>query len=44
MAQEGMLKKTDIISIRIDSKLVELLRNKSSEQNISLNTLINHLI
>ena len=44
MAQEGMLKKTDIISIRIDSKLGELLRNKSSEQKISLNTLINHLL
>jgi len=44
MAQEGMLKKTDIISIRVDSKLSELLHNKSSEQKISLNTLINHLL
>ena len=44
MAQEGILKKTDIISIRINSELSELLHNKSAEQKISLNTLINHLL
>jgi len=32
MAQEGILKKTDIISIRINSELSELLHNKSAEQ------------
>jgi len=44
MAQEGMLKKTDIISIRINSELSKTLHNKSAEQKISLNTLINHLL
>ena len=43
MAQE-VLKKTDIISIRIDSQLSRTLHEKSAEQKISLNTLINHLL
>ncbi len=44
MAQQGMLKKTEIISVRIDSELSKKLHDKSEEQRISLNTLINHLL
>jgi len=39
-----MLKKTDNISIRIDSELNNKLHEKCIEQKISLNTLINHLL
>jgi len=38
------LKKTDNISIRIDSDLSNKLHEKCIEQKISLNTLINHLL
>jgi len=44
MAQQGMLKKSEIISVRIDSDLSQKLHDKSEEQRISLNTLINHLL
>jgi len=46
VAQHGykILKKTDIISIRIDPKLSKTLHEKSEEKKISLNTLINHLL
>ena len=39
-----VLKKTDNISIRIDSDLRNKLHEKCTEQKISLNTLINHLL
>jgi hypothetical protein len=39
-----MLKKTDNVSIRIDSDLSSKLHEKCLEQKISLNTLINHLL
>lgn len=39
-----VLKKTDNISIRIDSHLRNQLQEKCKEQKISLNTLINHLL
>lgn len=39
-----VLKKTDNISIRIDSDLRNKLHDKCTEQKISLNTLINHLL
>lgn len=42
--RERMLKKTDNISIRIDSDLRNKLHEKCFEQKISLNTLINHLL
>jgi len=38
------LKKTDNVSIRIDSDLSSKLHEKCIEQKISLNTLINHLL
>lgn len=46
LAEQGykILKKTDIISIRIDPELNSKLHEKSEEQKISLNTLINHLL
>ena len=44
MAQQGILKKTEIISVRIDSELSKKLHDKSEEQRISLNALINHLL
>ena len=44
-AQENrILKKTDNISIRIDSDLSNKLHEKCIEQKISLNTLINHIL
>lgn len=42
--EKQMLKKTDNVSIRIDSDLSEKLHKKCKEQKISLNTLINHLL
>ena len=39
-----ILKKTDNVSIRIDSDLSNKLHEKCIEQKISLNTLINHLL
>ncbi len=42
--ENKILKKTDNISIRIDSDLSNKLHEKSMEQKISLNTLINHLL
>ncbi|MFB5611013.1 MAG: hypothetical protein ACE5RT_04330 [Nitrosopumilaceae archaeon] len=42
MAQ--VLKKTDIISIRMDSNLSSKLHEKSDEQKVSLNTLINNML
>ena len=42
--ENGSLKKTDNISIRIDSELSNKLHEKSIEQQISLNNLINHLL
>ena len=42
--KERILKKTDNVSIRIDSKLRNKLHEKCIEQKISLNTLINHLL
>jgi len=42
--QERILKKTDNVSIRIDSKLSDKLHEKCQEQKISLNTLINHIL
>jgi hypothetical protein len=42
--QERVLKKTDNVSIRIDSKLSNKLHEKCEEQKISLNTLINHIL
>ncbi len=44
MQRDRMLKKTDNVSIRIDSDLRNKLHEKCSEQKISLNTLINHLL
>ena len=38
------MKKTDNVSIRIDSKLSSKLHEKCQEQKISLNTLINHIL
>lgn len=42
--RERLLRKTDNISIRIDSDLSDKLQKKRIEQKISLNTLINHLL
>ena len=42
--EKQLLKKTDNISIRIDSDLSSKLHEKCIEQKISLNTLINHLL
>ena len=42
--EKQMLKKTDNVSIRIDSDLSNKLHEKCQEQKISLNTLINHLL
>ena len=46
MASQGykVLKKSEIISIRVDSDLDNKLHEKCEEQKISLNTLINHLL
>ena len=43
MTQE-MLKKTNIVSIRMDSNLSNKLHEKSAEQKVSLNTLINNML
>lgn len=42
--EKQILKKTDNVSIRIDSDLSNKLHEKCMEQKISLNTLINHLL
>lgn len=42
--EKQILKKTDNVSIRIDSDLSNKLHEKCQEQKISLNTLINHLL
>lgn len=42
--EKQILKKTDNVSIRIDSDLSSKLHEKCIEQKISLNTLINHLL
>ncbi len=42
--EREMLRKTDNVSIRIDSDLSNKLHKKCIEQKISLNTLINHLL
>jgi hypothetical protein len=42
--EKQMLKKTDNVSIRIDSDLSNKLHEKCLEQKISLNTLINHML
>ena len=42
--EKQILKKTDNVSIRIDSDLSDKLHKKCAEQKISLNTLINHLL
>ena len=42
--EKQLLKKTDNVSIRIDSDLSNKLHEKCLEQKISLNTLINHLL
>ncbi len=42
--ENRILKKTDNVSIRIDSKLSSKLHEKCEEQKISLNTLINHIL
>jgi len=42
--EKQMLKKTDNVSIRIDSDLSNKLHEKCQDQKISLNTLINHLL
>ncbi len=42
--EKQLLKKTDNVSIRIDSDLSNKLHEKCIEQKISLNTLINHLL
>jgi len=39
-----VMKKTDIISIRMDSNLSNRLHKKSEEQKVSLNTLINNML
>lgn len=44
LQENGILRKTDNVSIRIDSDLSNKLHEKSNEQKISLNTLINHLL
>lgn len=44
LQENRILKKTDNVSIRIDSKLSEKLHEKCEEQKISLNTLINHIL
>ena len=44
MQEKQILKKTDNVSIRIDSDLSDKLHKKCMEQKISLNTLINHLL
>ncbi|MEX0863165.1 hypothetical protein [Nitrosopumilus sp.] len=42
--EKQILKKTDNVSIRIDSDLSNKLHEKCLEQKISLNTLINHIL
>ena len=44
LQEKQILKKTDNVSIRIDSDLSNKLHEKCIEQKISLNTLINHLL
>ncbi|MEK0336552.1 MAG: hypothetical protein QQN46_04580 [Nitrosopumilus sp.] len=44
LQENRILKKTDNVSIRIDSKLSRKLHEKCEEQKISLNTLINHIL
>jgi len=44
LQENSVLKKTDNISIRINSKLSSKLHEKCEEQKISLNTLINHIL
>lgn len=44
LQEKQILKKTDNVSIRIDSELSRKLHEKCQEQQISLNTLINHLL
>ena len=44
LQEKQMLKKTDNISIRIDSDLSKKLHEQCEDQKISLNTLINHLL
>ncbi len=44
LQENRILKKTDNVSIRIDSKLSAKLHEKCEEQKISLNTLINHIL
>lgn len=44
LQEKQLLKKTDNVSIRIDSELSNKLHEKCLEQKISLNTLINHLL
>jgi hypothetical protein len=44
LEENRILKKTDNISIRIDSNLSDKLHEKCIEQKISLNTLINHIL
>ena len=44
LQEKQLLKKTDNVSIRIDSELSSKLHEKCLEQKISLNTLINHLL
>jgi len=44
LQENRVLKKTDNVSIRIDSKLSSKLHEKCEEQKISLNTLINHIL
>ena len=44
LQENRVLKKTDNVSIRIDSKLSTKLHEKCEEQKISLNTLINHIL
>jgi len=39
-----VVKKTDIISIRMDSNLSRRLHEKSEEQKVSLNTLVNNML
>ena len=44
LQEKQILKKTDNISIRIDSELSRKLHEQCSDQKISLNTLVNHLL
>ena len=44
LQENRILKKTDNVSIRIDSKLSRKLHEKCKDQKISLNTLINHIL